>query len=124
MRGRSFTSSIAVSLAVSALAILNTAQPAWAKKHHSKLHTSSGDPCAAPTAYVSDRISRIKALLASAPDEKTSLFNIFGSQNGSDAKRSIEISDLRNDADGVNALLQAGGCKAFDLDRELAPDAK
>lgn len=122
MRGGSFTSSIVFSLA--ALAILIAAEPAWAKKHHSKLHTSSGDPCAAPTAYVSERISRIKALLASAPDENTSLFDIFGNQKDSDAKRSIEISDLRNDADGVNALLQAGGCKAFDLDRELAPDAK
>jgi hypothetical protein len=122
MRGRGLKSSIAVSLA--ALAALNAAQPAWAKKHHAKLHTSGDDPCAAPTAYVSERINRIKALLASAPDEKASLFNIFGSQKDPDPKRSIEIADLRNDAEGVNALLQAGGCKAFDLDRELAPVAK
>ncbi|WP_372644796.1 hypothetical protein [Hyphomicrobium sp.] len=45
-------------------------------------------------------------------------------QKDFDAKRSVEISELRYDADGVNALLAAGGCKAFDLDQELSRAAK
>lgn len=73
---------------------------------------------------MSDHINRIKALQATAPERNTSIFNMFGGRSDADEKRSAEISELRYDANGVNALLQAGGCKAFDLDRELAPAAK
>jgi hypothetical protein len=111
-------------VSVAAFACLDVAPPAWAKKHHPRPQASDSDPCAAPRAYVSDHIDRIKALEAAAPKGNSSLFNIFGDGSEARNKRSAEISELRYDADGVNALLRAGGCKAFDLDRELAPAAK
>ena len=49
---------------------------------------------------------------------------MLGGQKDFDAKRSVEISELRYDADGVNALLAAGGCKTFDLDQELSRGTK
>ncbi len=122
MRGRNFTP--LVLLVLSAVAVLSAAQPGWAKR---RTHPppASGDPCAAPTAYVSDHIKQIKALQASTPNSSGTLFDMFaGQKKDFDAKKSAQISQLRYDADGVNALLEAGGCKAFDLDHELAPGGK
>lgn len=114
-----FASSIV--LVLSTFADVVTAQSVWAKPHHLAPSTSDSDPCASPRAYVSDHINRIKALQAAAPEGSASLFNMFTAPSKTDEKRTAQISELRNDAEGVNALLQAGGCRAFDLDRELAP---
>ncbi len=122
MRGRGFLSLILFS--VVALIFFSTSDPAWSKKHHSVQKPSDPDPCAAPRAYVSDHINRIKALQATPDGGNASLFNMLGGRSDVDERRSAQISELRYDADGVNALLQAGGCKAFDLDHELAPAGK
>jgi hypothetical protein len=45
---------------------------------------------------------------------------MFTGAKGFDSQRSAEISELRYEADGVNSLLQAGGCQFFDLNRELS----
>ncbi len=116
MRGRNFTSSMI--FALSALAVLGSAQPGWAK--HKTKPQPSGDPCAAPTAYVTDHIKQIKALQSSASNSNSSLFDMLSGQKDPDTNKAIQISQLRYDADGVNALLEAGGCKAFDIDHELA----
>jgi hypothetical protein len=108
---------------LSAIAVLGLAQPCLAK-HNAQSTVTNGDPCAAPNAYVLERINRIKALRASAPNSSGNLFDMFNGKSDFEAKRSIAISQLRDDADGVNALLVAGGCKSFDLDHELSPGAK
>lgn len=119
MRGRGLLSVVFFGAAV----LLCAAQPVLAR-HRAQPQTTDQDPCAAPHAYVSERINQIKALQASAPKNNGSLFDMVEGQKDFDAKRSVEISELRYDADGVNALLAAGGCKAFDLDQELSRAAK
>jgi hypothetical protein len=89
-------------------------------KHPKKAQSGSSDPCASPRAYVSDHINRIKALRATAAPASTPLFGSGGAAADAASKRSAQISQLRSDADGVNALLKAGGCPAFDLDQELS----
>jgi hypothetical protein len=98
-------------------------QPGWAR-NKAKVQTENSDPCAAPRAYVKDHIARINALAASKPAANGSVFDMLGGQGDFEAKKSLQISELRYEAEGVNALLQAGGCEAFNLDRELSPRAK
>ena len=119
MRGGNFVSVVFLS----AVATLCTAQPGLAR-HHATAQPVNSDPCAAPHAYVKDRIGRIKVLQTSAPKTNSSLLDVLGGPSSFDTKTSIEISELRHDADGVNALLLAGGCQAFDLDRELSTVTK
>jgi hypothetical protein len=111
-----------VSIVLVAINMSSMAQPGWAK--HKTPPTPAGDPCAAPTAYVNDHIRQIKALQASMPNTSATLFDMLEGQKDFEAQKSVQISQLRYDADGVNALLQSGGCKALDIDRELAPSAK
>lgn len=108
---------------LSVVATLCIAQPAYAG-HRTKSQITESDPCAAPHAFVQERIDRIKALQAPAPKSNGTLFDIFGGQKNIDPQKSVEISNLRYDIDGVNDLLAAGGCQAFDLDRELSTGAK
>jgi hypothetical protein len=101
------------------LGIVVCVDPAAAKRHN-KAQPGSSDPCASPRAYVSDHINRIKALRATSAPASTPLFGSSGAAADAANKRSLQISQLRSDADGVNALLKAGGCTAFDLDHELS----
>jgi hypothetical protein len=107
----------------SVIASLSIAQPALAK-HRPQPQSTNSDPCAAPNAYVREHIKKIKALQALAPNANGNLFDMFNGKGDFEAKRSIEIAQLRYDADGVNALLAAGGCQSFDLDHELSQGAK
>ena len=108
---------------LSVVATLCTAQPGLAR-HRATAQPVNSDPCSAPHAYVKDRIGRIKVLQTTAPKTNSSLLDVLSGPIGRDTKTSIEISELRHDADGVNALLAAGGCQAFDLDRELSAVTK
>ncbi len=119
MRGRGVLSVVFFSAAI----LVCATRPGLAR-HRAQPQTTDQDPCAAPHAYVSDHINKIKALQASAPQSNGSLFDMLGGQKDFDSKRSVEISELRYDADGVNALLAAGGCKTFDLNQELSHGAK
>jgi len=120
MRGCGFTSVVFVG----AIALLGAAQPALAK-HRSQPQPTNADPCAAPNAYVRERINKIKALQASAPNHSGNLFDMLNSSKSDfEAKRSVDIAQLRYEADGVNSLLVAGGCQSFDLDHELSQSAK
>lgn len=117
---RSFLSAILV-----AIATFCAVQPSLAKHRSNTTAESNGDPCAAPSNYVRQRIDRIKALQAPTHGNGNSnLFDMLGGRNDTDPQKSVEISDLRYEADGVNALLAAGGCKAFDLDHELSGSTK
>ncbi|MFT3732555.1 MAG: hypothetical protein QM780_14240 [Hyphomicrobium sp.] len=107
-----------------AFAVLGAPELGLAKHRQKNPQPTSSDPCAAPNAYVRERIDRIKVLQASAPKSNGSLFDMLGGQKDFDAKKSAQISQLRDDAAGVNALLVAGGCKSYDLDRELSSKAK
>lgn len=122
MRDRGSTFFVASCLVASVC--LYVSGPAWAKHHKQPAATGSVDPCAAPQAYVRDHISQIKALQATAQGPSTPLFDMFSGQKPVDVQKSAKISELRYDADGVNALLRAGGCKAFDLDHELPNTTK
>jgi hypothetical protein len=119
MRGHRFT----FAFFLSASALLSISQPSLAK-HRPGPPSVDSDPCAAPNAYVREHINQIKALQASAPKSNGNLLDMLGGRNEVDNKRSAEISQLRYDADGVNALLVAGGCQSYDLDRELSQTVK
>lgn len=120
MRNRNFLSAILM-----AIAMLCVVRPCSAKHRSTMIAAANEDPCAAPSNYVRQRIARIKALQAPAPHSSNSnLFDMLGGHQDSDAEKAVEISNLRYEADGVNALLSAGGCKAFDLDHELSGSGK
>jgi len=102
--------------ALAVVAIAGAAGPGSARNR--TLQQQESDPCAAPRAYVQDHIRRIRALQESTPN-KSSLFDMFADHSDFEARRSMQISQLRYDAEGVNALLEAGGCQAFDIDSEL-----
>ena len=89
----------------------------WAK--HKKVVQTSSDPCAAPIAYVQDHINKIKALKKAAPPAKSSVYSALWGDPKFNQTQTVEIATLRDEADGVNALLRSGGCKAFDIDHEL-----
>ena len=79
----------------------------------------SSDPCAAPTAFVQDHINKIKALAKAPPPAKSNVYSALWGDPKSKETHSTEIATLRDDAESVNSLLRAGGCKAFDIDHEL-----
>ncbi|MBS0253009.1 MAG: hypothetical protein JSR78_18275 [Proteobacteria bacterium] len=113
-----------ISVFLLATAIGGIAQPSIAKHRPKNVAATNGDPCAAPLDYVRERIDKIKALRASAPATNGNLFDLFGGKNDVDTQKSAEISNLRYEADGVNALLAAGGCESFNLDQELSQGSK
>lgn len=104
--------------------MVSIAQPSIARHRPKAVTATNDDPCAAPHNYVRERINQIKALRASAPATNGNLLELFGGKKNVDPQKSVEISNLRYEADGVNALLAAGGCKAFNLDEELSQDPK
>jgi len=95
---------------------------AWAK-HNKTPTTSNADPCAAPTAFVKDHIQKIRVLQASLNAKKSTVFGMFNSNSNNDPDTVAKIADMRHDADGVNDLLRAGGCKPLDIDQELKSGA-
>ena len=114
-RPRGFTSSVLIV----ALPFLCCAPDlCWAK--HKKAVQTSSDPCAAPIAFVQDHINKIKALQKAPPHPKSSVYSaLLGQDPTSKESNTVEIATLRDEADGVNALLRSGGCKTFDIDHEL-----
>lgn len=113
-----------ISVFLLATAAVSIAQPAIAKHRPKAATAADDDPCAAPHNYVRERIDKIKALRASAPATNGNLLDLFGGKKDADPQTSVEISNLRYEADGVNALLAAGGCQAFNLDQELSQGSK
>lgn len=113
---------ISVFLLATAMAVI--AQPSVARHRPKPVAVTNSDPCAAPHDYVRERINKIKALRASAPATNGNLLDLFGGKKDADTQKSVEISNLRYEADGVNALLAAGGCQSFNLDQELSPGSK
>jgi hypothetical protein len=111
---RGFTASALIVM----LSFLCCADPGWAK-HKTAVHTSS-DPCAAPIAFVQDHINKIKALQKSPPPPKSNLYSALWGDPKIKETQTAEIATLRDEAEGVNSLLRSGGCKAFDIDHELA----
>ena len=94
----------------------------WAK-HKSKPAQTSSDPCAAPIGYVQDHINKIKALQKAPVVPKSTVYSALSGDPTSKQTHTVEIAALRDEAEGVNALLRSGGCKAFDIKHELATAA-
>jgi hypothetical protein len=94
----------------------------WAK-HKTTQQAGSTDPCVEPTAFVQQQVAKIKTLQVSlsppGANSVAGLFSEFEGQKRVDADKLAQISELRHDADSVNDLLRAGGCKAVDIDHEL-----
>ncbi len=113
----------AILFALSAVALsvgmTGVANDAWAKHKKDASAPSSSDPCAAPTAFVQDHIAKIRALQAAQGAHPSTVVGLFGSSSQFDQDTNTKISELRHDADGVNDLLQAGGCKTIDIDTQL-----
>ena len=98
-------------------------QDGWAKHKTTTQQTGSTDPCVEPTAFVRQQVAKIKTLQASltvtANNSVAGLFSEFEGKKSVDADKLAQISELRHDADSVNELLRAGGCKTVDIDHEL-----
>ena len=108
------------SVLVVALALLCCA-PAQCRAKPKKAVQTSSDPCAAPIAFVQDHINKIKALQKAPPHPKSSVYSALWGDAKFNQTQIVEIATLRDEADGVNALLRSGGCKVFDIDHELVP---
>lgn len=113
---------VAVAALISGL--LSDADNGWAK-HKT---TGSSDPCASPTAFVNGQIAKIRGLLKSmdagtAGNISAWISQLEGQKKSVDPDKTAQISELRRDADSVNDLLGAGGCKTIDIDQELAKPA-
>jgi len=113
-----------ISVFLLAAAVVCIAHPSMARHRPKAVSATNDDPCAAPQDYVRQRINKIKALQAAAPATNSNLFDLLGGKKDVDPQKSAEISNLRYEADGVNALLAAGGCQAFHLDQELLRSSK
>jgi hypothetical protein len=100
-------------------------QQSWAKRNL-PLPVQS-NPCTAPTKFVEARVQQIQALEASVSPKVANtlagLIQQFQGKTAVDTSILEKISQLRREANGVNNLLRADGCKPIDLDKELAPRA-
>src|SRR5262249_27175134 len=97
-----------------------------AAKHRAPV-ASSSDPCAAPEAYLRDRVGKRPGLKASLnpntskpPATVAEWFN-GNADNSAETKR--KIADLTQEAEGLNALLKAQGCKTVELSPAPTPSA-
>jgi hypothetical protein len=92
---------------------------AFAKHKKASATTSSSDPCAEPTAFIHDHVAKIRTLKAQLGSHASTVVGLFGSSSTADEDANAKIAELRHDADGVNDLLNAGGCKTIDIDQEI-----
>lgn len=93
-------------------------------KHHKTPVQTSSDPCAEPTAFVQQHIAKIKQLQGSlelGSDNLVGWIQHLEGQKNLDPDKVAKLAELRRDADRVNELLRAGGCKSIDIDNELSP---
>ena len=111
--------------AASISGLVSDADHGWAKHHNTQNQpTASSDPCASPTAFIEAQIAKIRALQSSmnadAANNVAAWISQFeGTKKGVDPDKIAQISELRRDADSVNDMLRAGGCKTIDIDQQL-----
>jgi hypothetical protein len=105
--------------AVLSAGMMSVSTDALAKHKKEASTPSSSDPCAEPTAFVQDHVAKIRALQAAEGAHPSTVVGLFGSTSHFDQDTNAKISELRHDADGVNDLLLAGGCKTIDIDQQL-----
>ena len=124
------THSLRISLfAIAALisGLIGGADQGWAK-HKKTQPAASSDPCADPTTFVKSKIAKIRDLQKSINTNSSNSISAWfyeydSPKKGVDQEKVAQISELRRDADSVNDMLRAGGCKTIDIDRELAKPA-
>jgi len=86
-----------------------------------------GDPCASLNTYIQKHITELKTLKTALEAEKnglpSTLEGLFESLEGKaviDNEKIAKIAETRREAEDVNALLRAQGCKPVDIDQQLA----
>lgn len=122
---------VAKGLRLSALAgaavicgLTGSADHSWAKHHKTPVQSSSSDPCTEPTAFIEQHIAKMKQLQGSlemSSDNVAGWIQHLEGHKSLDPDKVAKLSELRRDADSVNELLRAGGCKTLDIDQELNP---
>mgnify|MGYP000253444685 CR=1 FL=1 len=103
--------------------LIGSPSRSWAK-HYKPPVQSSSDPCAEPTAFVEQHIAKMKQLQGSlelGTDNVAGWIQHLEGQKSVDPDKVAKLAELRHDAEGVNELLRAGGCKTVDIDQELNP---
>ncbi|MBS0233523.1 MAG: hypothetical protein JSR99_08545 [Proteobacteria bacterium] len=109
--------------AASVMGVMNSGE-AWAKHKKVKTSAASKDPCAEPAAFINEHIKKIHDLQDQEKARSvSSIAGFFQSRQHENDETSIKISELRHDAEGVNELLRAGGCKTVDIDHQLRKSA-
>jgi hypothetical protein len=100
----------------------------WAKHHRSEPQsTVPSDPCGSLNTYIQKHITELKTLKTALEAEKnglpSTLEGLFESLEGKaviDNEKITKIAETRREAEDVNALLRAQGCKPVDIDQQLA----
>jgi hypothetical protein len=104
-------------------ALVCNADDGWAKHKKAPKQTGLTDPCATPTAFIKDRVEKMRVLQppadAAEPNNVAAWIEQLQGKKRLDPDKAAKISDLRSDADSVNNMLRAGGCKTIDIDEEL-----
>jgi hypothetical protein len=103
--------------------LIGLPQVSWAKHHKTPVQSSS-DPCAEPTTFIEQHIAKIKQLRGSlelGTDNVVGWIQHLEGRKSLDPDKVAKLAELRHDADSVNELLRAGGCKTIDVDQELNP---
>jgi len=98
----------------------------WAKHKPDWQPSITGDPCESLNSYVQKHIGELKALKAALEAEKNGLpstvegiFERLAGEVVVDKEKIARIAEVRREAEDVNRLLRAQGCKPVDIDQQL-----
>jgi len=98
--------------------------PCFAK--HKPQLAIPGDPCAKMSVSLSKRLNDMKGLKAtiakeqSVPDTLAGIFDLMQGKPYVDQPKTQKLAEMRREADNINAAMRVSGCKAVDIDAELA----
>jgi hypothetical protein len=99
----------------------------WAKHKPDWQPSITGDPCASLNTYIQKHIAELKTLKTALEADKnglpSTLEGVFERLEGKaviDHEKIAKIAEMRREAEDVNSLLRAQGCKPVDIEQQLA----
>jgi hypothetical protein len=103
-------------------------QGVWAR--HSKSHSNakpnhSADPCTTLSNYMNTRLESMRNLKKTIDEEQSlpntmeGVFDLMQGKHYVDQQKSDKMARMRGEADDLNKVMRATGCKQVDIDQEL-----
>ena len=100
----------------------------WAR--HSKSHSNtranpSADPCTALGNHMNTRLESMRKLKKTIDEERSlpntmeGVFDLMQGKQYVDSQKAEKFARLRGEADDLNKLMHATGCKQVNIDQEL-----